>query len=145
MDAPGARAWDEFDEEAWSRARRVAHAAHSLADLVSLVVDSADPLVRVEAMPRLRARFPTDPTTFAALKTASGDKSVVVRVAAVAALGDLGTEDAADVIVGRLSDVDAEVRLTAAEELQMQGDPRVLSDADIALLSALVYGPDCGE
>ena len=133
----------EYVDAAWSNATRIAQAAHSLSDLVGLVSWSTDPLVRYEAMPRLRARFANSSATFSALEAAARDPLPLVRSAALMALADLGSPEAADVLAAHLADPEAEVRLEAAEGLRLLSDSRAPDDAAIEALTILVHG-DCG-
>jgi hypothetical protein len=41
-------------------AAKIAQAAAESEDLIALVLNHSDPLVRMEAVPRLKARFPND-------------------------------------------------------------------------------------
>jgi HEAT repeat protein len=134
------------EREAWLAAGHVAQAAHSLEDLAALVTTHDDFRVRCEAIPRLRARFPADERTLAALAEAARAFDPVVREMALGALGDFGGRAAADVIVARLTDRDPEVRAAAGQALAQIGDPRAPTDLDEWLrLNRSTDHEDCGE
>ena len=134
------------EREAWRAAGRVAQAAHSLDELAALVTTHDDFRVRCEAIPRLRARFPSEKRTLAALAEASRAFDPVVRETAVGALVDLGGKAAADVTVARLTDTDPEVRAAAGRALAQLGDPRAPGDLDEWLrLNRSADYEDCGE
>jgi HEAT repeat protein len=124
----------------------VAQAAHSQDDLVELVTTHPDFRVRCEAIPRLRARFPSDARTLTALADAARAFDSVVRETAVGALGDLGIKAAADVVAARLTDADPEVRAAAGQALSQLGDPRVPADLEAWLRQNRPQDyEDCGE
>ena len=134
------------EREAWLAAGRVAQAAHSLEDLAALVTTHKDFRVRCEAIPRLRARFPSDKRTLAALTEAARSFDPEVRETALGALTDVGGKAAAAVIVARLTDRDPDVRAAAGQALAQLGDPRAPTDLDkwLRLNGAADY-EDCGE
>lgn len=127
-------------DDAFVAAGRVAQAAHSLADLSDLVLSHPDALVRCEGIPRIRARFPQEPTTLQVLVAASRDPDDRVRDAAVMALGNLGGSAAADAVAARLADVDFDVRLSAAQTLAYLGDPRAPADPEAWALQTVIDG-----
>ena len=126
---PGSDEW-AAEREAWTAAGRVAQAAHSLTDLATLVNTHEDFRVRCEAIPRLRARFPGESQTLAALSAATRAFEAQVREAAVDALGDLGGREAADLVAARMTDTDREVRAAAGEALAYLRDPRAPADIE---------------
>jgi HEAT repeat protein len=126
------------EREAANKAGRVAQAAHSLDDLVSLVRSHPNPLVRRQAIPRLRARFPDEPRTLLALRAASTDEDARVRDIAVRELGDVKDPSAAEFIAARLGDVDFQVRLSAAQTLTFIGDARAPTDPEAWTLSGML-------
>jgi HEAT repeat protein len=141
------RVSDEITPEraAWAAAGRVAQAAHSLSDLTGLVTSHADPRVRYEAIPRLRARFPDESQTLKVLTSASQESNAMVRDAAVMALSDLHGPAAADVIAARLQDEDFEVRLSATHALASLGDVRAPAEPDAWALESMVTGEEADE
>ena len=134
------------EREHWAAAGRIAQAAHSRDDLVELLTTHPDYRVRCEAIPRLRARFPSDEETLAALAHAARSFDAVVRETAVGALGDLGTKAAAEAVVSRLTDPDPEVRAAAGNALVQLGDPRAPADLEDWLRrNRPTDYEDCGE
>ena len=126
------------EREADNAAGRIAQAAHSLEDLSSLVRSHPNPLVRRQAIPRLRARFPDEPLTLLTLGTATTDESPRVRDIAVWALGDLNGPAACEFVAARLGDADFHVRLSAAQTLAYLGDPRAPADPEAWALSGML-------
>jgi hypothetical protein len=64
-------------------AARVAQAAVACDDLIALVLNHSDAIVRMEAVPRLKARFPNDPRAQDALIRAVTDGDGAVCCSAV--------------------------------------------------------------
>jgi HEAT repeat protein len=105
-------------------ASRIAQAAIECEDLIALVLDHPDPLVRMEAVPRLKARFPSDSRAQDALTSAVADIDESVRCAAISAIADLSLPWAGDLLAAALRDVEPDVRFFAATGLQKLGDAR---------------------
>lgn len=114
----------------YEEAGKIAQAAVSLPELVSLVSSHENPLVRSQAVPRLAARFPGDRLALETLLAAVGDADRAVRYEAVVALADVGSRAVLDAIAGRLEDDEATVRLVAAEVLRDAHDPRAPEDPE---------------
>jgi HEAT repeat protein len=138
------RVSDEVTPEraAWSAARKVAQAAHSLTDLAQLVTSHPDPRVRCEAIPRLRARFPDEQLTLEVLIAAADDSEPMVRDGAVDELGWISGSEAADAIARHLEDEDFDVRMSAAQGLAFIGDGRAPLDPEAWALEGMVNPPD---
>jgi HEAT repeat protein len=111
-------------------AGRIAQAAVTLDELTRLVCDSADPLVRVQAIPRLRARFPDEPRTEVALVEACRAHDVGVRFQAYSALADVQGGRAREVLRDGLEDDSPRVRLIVATALKELGDVRAPEDPE---------------
>jgi HEAT repeat protein len=126
------------ERQAWIEAGRIAQAAHSLNDLARLVASHPDYRVRYEAIPRLKARFRDERLTLDVLAAASREPEAAVRDAAVMALGDLHSKEAADHVADRLTDQDFEVRLTAAQTLAHLGDERAPADPEVWALEQIL-------
>jgi len=109
---------------------RIAQAAVDCRDLVELVLQHPDPIVRLGAVPRLKARFPNDPSAQKALVNAIGDVDEAVRCAAISAVTDLALPEARDLLVVALSDPEPDVRFFAAVGLQALNDPRAPIDPE---------------
>ena len=84
----------------------------------------------MEAVPRLKARFPKDTSAHEALIRALGDKDEAVRCEAISAVADLALPGAGDLLVAALSDQEADVRFFAAIGLQTLADPRAPDDPE---------------
>ena len=108
----------------------VAQAAMECVDLIELVLRHPDPIVRVEAVPRLKARFPKDASAHDALIRALEDEDEAVRCVAMSAVADLALPGAGDLLAAALSDQEADVRFFAAIGLQALGDPRAPADPE---------------
>ena len=111
-------------------ASRDAQAATTCAELVSLVEANPDPLVRMEAVPRLKARFPMSDAARTALVGALRDPDDGVRCEAISAVSDLAIPGAGDLLVAALNDAEPDVRFFAAIGLQQLDDPRAPVDAE---------------
>jgi HEAT repeat protein len=109
---------------------RIAQAAVDCRDLVELVLQHPDPIVRLGAVPRLKARFPNDASAQKALVNAIGDVDEAVRCAAISAVTDLALPEAGDLLVVALSDPEPDVRFFAAIGLQALNDPRAPIDPE---------------
>jgi len=93
----------------------------------------------------LRARFPGESQTLAALSAATRAFEAQVREAAVDALGDLGGREAADLVAAWMTDTDREVRAAAGEALAYLQDPRAPADIeDWWLRNGPPDDEDCG-
>ena len=124
------RAGDEPATEASRKASRIAQAAITCDELVELVQNHRDPLVRMEAVPRLKARFPTSDAARAVLVRALSDVDEAVRCEALSAVADLALPRAGDLLANGLSDPEADVRFFAAIGLQQLDDPRAPADPE---------------
>ncbi|HEV8596360.1 MAG TPA: HEAT repeat domain-containing protein [Candidatus Dormibacteraeota bacterium] len=82
----------------------------------------------MEAVPRLKARFPDSDATRAALAGALGDVDEAVRCEAISAVTDLALPGAGDLLAAALSDPEPDVRYFAAMGLQHLDDPRAPAD-----------------
>ena len=111
-------------------ASRVAQAAVDCDDLIALVLKHPDAIVRMEAVPRLKARFPNDNGAHDALMQAVTDGDEAVRCAAVDAVADLALPLAGDLLAAALNDTDADVRYFAAQGLQQLRDERAPDDPE---------------
>jgi len=111
-------------------ASRVAQAAVDCDDLIALVLNHPDAMVRMEAVPRLKARFPKDTGAHAALTHAVSDSDEAVRCAALSAVADLALPRAGDLLATALNDTEPDVRYFAAIGLQHLGDPRAPDDPE---------------
>jgi HEAT repeat protein len=109
-------------------ASRVAQAAVDCDDLIALALNHPDALVRMEAVPRLKARFPDDRGAQEALMRAVRDDDDAVRCAAVSAVADLALPLAGDLLATALNDSEPDVRFFAAIGLQQLGDARAPDD-----------------
>jgi hypothetical protein len=111
-------------------ASRVAQAAVDCDDLVALVLKHTDAMVRMEAVPRLKARFPNDTDAQEALMHAVTDDDDAVRCAAVSAVADLALPLAGDLLATALNDTEPDVRFFAALGLQQLRDARAPDDPE---------------
>ncbi|SRR6266436_4621408 len=111
-------------------AAKIAQAAAESADLIALVLSHSDPLVRMQAVPRLKARFPNDSRAQEALVHALKDGDDSVRCAAISAIADLGLPLAGDLLAAALGDPESDVRFFAAIGLQHLGDERAPDDPE---------------
>ena len=93
---------------------RIAQAAIECVDLIELVLRHPDPTVRMEAVPRLKARFPNDTSSQHALILALKDQDEGVRCEAISALADLAMPGVGDLLAAALSDPEPDVRFFAA-------------------------------
>jgi HEAT repeat protein len=109
-------------------ASSIAQAAIGRDDLIALVLDHPDPLVRMEAVPCLKARFPSDSRTQDALMNAVTDVDESVRCEAISAIADLALPLAGDLLAAALQDAEPDVRFFAALGLQQLGDARAPDD-----------------
>jgi HEAT repeat protein len=109
---------------------RISQAAIECDDLVELVSLHPHPRVRALAVPRLKARFPTEESARRALAGAATDPDEGVRSAAVIAIGDLGDPGFGDLLAGALDDPDPDVRFFAAIGLQNLNDSRAPDDPE---------------
>jgi HEAT repeat protein len=109
---------------------RIAQLATTCNELVALVLHNPDAIVRMEAVPRLKARFSNDPNARDALLRAVSDPDGAVRCAAIGAVAELAIPGANDVLAERLADPLADVRYFAAVGLQDLGDPRAPDDPE---------------
>lgn len=112
------------------KASLIAQAAVECDDLVALVLRHPDPLVRMGAVPRLKARFPSDPRSQQALVQAVHDSDDGVRCEAISAVADLKLPAAGDLLASALTDPEADVRFFAAIGLQELGDSRAPDDPE---------------
>lgn len=126
------RVSDEGDprRDAFRRAGRIAQAATTLEQLVALVRDHSDPLVRLQAIPRLRARFPEAEETESVLIGAAQDGDDGVRRQAYGALADLPGDVARGALRRGLQDASAKVRLMVAAALHDLGDAEAPADPE---------------
>jgi hypothetical protein len=108
----------------------IAQLAIDCPDLVELVLHHPDPLVRGEAVPRLKARFPKESSAHGALIQAVSDSDEGVRCAAISAVADLALPEAGDLLAAALSDAEPDVRFFAAIGLQILGDFRAPDDPE---------------
>ena len=99
-------------------------------ELAALVLHHPDAIVRMEAVPRLKARFPNDPIARDVLLGAVSDPDDAVRCAAIGAVAELAIPGANELLVARLVDPQADVRYFAAIGLQYLGDPRAPDDPE---------------
>lgn len=97
---------------------------------MELVKNHPDPLVRIEAVPRLKARFPDSDAARAALVRALGDVDDGVRCVAISAVADLALPEAGDLLARALADPEADVRFIAAVGLQLLDDRRAPADPE---------------
>ena len=111
-------------------ASRIAQTAVECDDLVALVCDHSDPLVRMEAVPRLKARFPSDSRAQTALVNAVIDVDESVRCVAISAIADLALPIAGDLLAAALQDPKPDVRFFAAIGLEQLGDLRAPDDPE---------------
>ena len=109
---------------------RIAQAAIECVDLIELVLRHPDPIVRMEAVPRLKARFPSDTSSQHALIRALKDQDEGVRCEAISAVADLAVPGAGDRLAAALSDPVPDVRFFAAIGLQTLDDPRAPADPE---------------
>jgi hypothetical protein len=130
---------DDPRRVASNAAARVAQAAVDRDDLIALVLNHPDAIVRMEAVPRLKARFPNDIGAHDALMHAVIDGDEAVRCAAVYAVADLALPLAGDLLATALNDTDADVRYFAAMGLQQLGDERAPDNPE-----AFAYGHPTG-
>jgi HEAT repeat protein len=121
---------DDPRRVASNAAARVAQAAVDCDDLIALVLNHPDAIVRMEAVPRLKARFPNDSRAHDALMRAVTDGDGAVRCSAVYAVADLALPQAGDLLAIALNDTDADVRFFAAMGLQQLGDERAPDDPE---------------
>jgi HEAT repeat protein len=85
----------------------------------------------MEAVPRLKARFPDDQGARMALLSAVRDIDDGVRCAAINAVSDLDLPEAPDLLVGALRDPEPDVRFFAAIGLQQLNDSRAPEDPEV--------------
>jgi hypothetical protein len=111
-------------------ASRVAQAAVDCDDLIALVLKHPDAIVRMEAVDRLKARFPNDTGAQEALMRAVTDDDEAVRCGAVSAVADLSLPLAGDLLATALNDAEPDVRFFAARGLQQLGDARAPDDPE---------------
>jgi len=109
-------------------ALRVAQAATTCDELVALVRNHPNPLVRMEAVPRLKARFPDSDIARSTLASAVSDRDDGVRCEAISAVADLALPDAGDLLAAALNDPEPDVRYFAAIGLQQLDDSRAPAD-----------------
>jgi len=121
---------DDPRRVASNAAARVAQAAVDCDDLIALVLNHPDAIVRMEAVPRLKARFPNDSRAHDALMRAVTDGDGAVRCSAVYAIADLALPQAGDLLAIALNDTDADVRYFAAMGLHQLGDERAPDDPE---------------
>jgi HEAT repeat protein len=112
--------------------------AHSLSDLAELVLWHPAAQVRSQAIPRLCARFPKDPTTLTVFASASEDSQPDVRQAAGSASADVAGPEARALIVHLLQDPEFKVRLSAAWTLKLLRDAHAPDDPDAWALETLL-------
>ncbi len=124
------RADDEPGMAASRKASKIAQAATTCDELVELVQSHRDPLVRMEAVPRLKARFPSSEAARAALVLALSDLDEAVRCEAISAVTDLALPGAGDLLTAALSDPETDVRYFAAIGLQQLDDARAPADPE---------------
>jgi HEAT repeat protein len=122
---------DDQRRAASRAASLIAQAAIDCDDLIALVLDHPDPLVRMEAVPRLKARFPTAPLAQDALMRAVTDADEAVRCSGINAVADLALPLAGDLLATALSDPEPDVRFSAALGLQQLGDIRAPDDPEV--------------
>jgi len=116
-------------------ALRVAQAATTCDELVALVRNHPNPLVRMEAVPRLKARFPDSEVARSTLERAVSDRDDGVRCEAIGAVADLAFPGAGDLLAAALNDPEPDVRYFAAIGLQQLDDARAPADP-----TAFAYG-----
>jgi len=121
---------DTARRTAFAQAGHTAQAATTIDELVALVVNHSDPLVRLQAIPRLRARFPEAPETERALVAASADEDAGVRQQAYSALADMPGGDARRALRVGLRDTSSKVRLIVAAALKDLGDSEAPPDPE---------------
>ena len=109
---------------------RIAQAAIECVDLIELVLRHPDPIVRMEAVPRLKARFPNDTSSQHALIRALKDQDEGVRCEAISAVAALAVPGAGDLLAEALSDPEPDVRFFAAIGLQTLDDERAPADPE---------------
>ena len=109
---------------------RIAQAAIECVDLIELVLRHPDPIVRMEAVPRLKARFPNDASSQQALIRALKDQDEGVRCEAISAVAALAMPGAGDLLADALSDPEPVVRFFAAIGLQTMDDERAPADPE---------------
>ena len=95
---------------------------------MALVQSYPNPLVRMEAVPRLKARFPDSDAARSTLERALSDTDDGVRCQAISAVADLALPGAGDLLTAALSDPEPDVRYFAAIGLQQLGDSRAPAD-----------------
>lgn len=121
---------DDPQRVAARAASRIAQAAVDCDDLIALVLNHPDAMVRMEAVPRVKARFPKDTGAHEALTHAVTDNDEAVRCAAVSAVADLALPLAGDLLATALNDNEPDVRYFAAMGLQHLGDSRAPDDPE---------------
>lgn len=121
---------DDPCREAAEVASRIAQAAVSCDDLLTLIAGHQDPLVRAEAVPRLKARFPEEGKVQEVLLRAVSDVDEGVRCAAISAVADLRLARARDLLATALHDPCPDVRFFAAIGLQHLGDRSAPADPE---------------
>jgi HEAT repeat protein len=112
-------------------AARIAQSATTCDELIELVLRHDDPITRMEAVPRLKARFPDDEGARMALLSAVRDVDDGVRCAAISAVSDLNLPEAPDLLVGALRDPEPDVRFFAAIGLRQLDDSRAPEDPEV--------------
>ena len=111
-------------------ASRIAQSAVTCEELVELVQSHPNPLARMEAVPRLKARFPRSDAARGALVRALRDPDDGVRCEAISAVADLAIPGAGDLLAAALTDPEPDVRYFAAIALQQLEDPRAPDDPE---------------
>ena len=122
--------YDDPRRVAARAASRIAQAAVDCDDLIAPVLKHPDAMVRMEAVPRLKARFPSDAGAQEALVHAVTDDDEAVRCAAVSAVADFALPLAGDLLATALNDTEPDVRFFAAMGLQQLGDARAPDDPE---------------
>lgn len=121
---------DDGQRIRFREAGRIAQAATTLDELIHLVRESADPLVRLQAIPRLRARFPDEPGTVEELVEACRAHDPGVRTQAYSALADAQGVRAREMLRRGLDDDSPDVRLIVATALHDLGDVQAPQDPE---------------
>jgi hypothetical protein len=121
---------DDPGLKARREAYRLAQSAIECVDLIELVLHHPNPVVRMEAVARLNARYPKEPAAHDALIHAVGDADEGVRCEAISAVADLALPGAGDLLAAALSDPEPDVRFFAAIGLQALDDPRTPTDPE---------------
>jgi HEAT repeat protein len=111
-------------------AARIAQRATTCDELIELVLGHENAITRMEAVPRLKARFPEDAGALVALLSAVRDSDEGVRCAAISAVSDLNLPQAPELLFEALRDPEPDVRFFAAIGLQKLNDPRAPEDPE---------------